>query len=124
MKRRIDPVAIASVASYVENQKEELKSMKNKLLTDISKISNAYHGNDATNIINKYQNRVNSLDTIITNYENYALYMKKISGAYDNNLNESKKNLNNVLEDINVNQESNILPNLGDLKDVDSTNNV
>lgn len=107
MKRRIDPVAIASVANYVETKKQELELAKDKLLKDISRITDFYRGNDAIIIINKYQNRVNNLDSIIANYENYAIYMKKISGAYENNLNNSKQSLNKVLESININVEEN-----------------
>lgn len=105
MKCRIDPMAIKSVSDYIKIQLDELKEIKNKLLSDILKISEVYQGKDASLIIQKYQNRVYSLDRILINYENYAIYMQNLAGAYESNLNESKKNLNSILNTMSTSQE-------------------
>lgn len=107
MRKIIDPVAIASVGNYIQKQSDELKRVKNNLLNNIKEISNCYHGHDANIIITKYEERVKKLDIIITNYENYSIYMQNISSAYLNNLNESKKILNKILETTINNNNSN-----------------
>lgn len=123
MKRRIDPVAIVSIANYIETQIEELNIVKTNLLNNISKISEFYKGNDASIIINKYKNRVNNLNAIIFNYENYVLYMKKISGAYTDNLNDSKKIINDVLKNENIQIIDSISPTISSIE-IDNINNI
>lgn len=103
MKRRIDPVAISSVGDYLKTQLDEYKSLKQKILTDIESIRNVYKGADAELIINKYKERINNLDSIMLNYENYAIYTQKISGKYQENLNKAKKDINSSLENLDSN---------------------
>ncbi len=103
MKRRIDPVAISSVGDYLKTQLDEYKSLKQKVLNDIESIRNVYKGADAELIINKYKERINNLDSIMLNYENYAIYTQKISGKYQENLNKAKKDINSSLENLDSN---------------------
>ena len=103
MKRRIDPVAISSVGDYLKTQLDEYKSLKQKVLNDIESIRNVYKGADAELIINKYKERINNLDIIMLNYENYAIYTQKISGKYQENLNKAKKDINSSLENLDSN---------------------
>ena len=103
MKRRIDPVAISSVGDYLKTQLDEYKSLKQKILTDIESIRNVYKGADAELIINKYKERINNLDSIMLNYENYAIYTQKISGKYQENLNKAKNDINSSLENLDSN---------------------
>ena len=103
MKRRIDPVAISSVGDYLRTQLDEYKSLKQKVLNDIESIRNVYKGADAELIINKYKERINNLDSIMLNYENYAIYTQKISGKYQENLNKAKKDINSSLENLDSN---------------------
>lgn len=103
MKRRIDPIAISSVGDYLRTQLDEYKSLKQKVLNDIESIRNVYKGADAELIINKYKERINNLDSIMLNYENYAIYTQKISGKYQENLNKAKKDINSSLENLDSN---------------------
>ena len=103
MKRRIDPIAISSVGDYLKTQLDEYKSLKQKVLNDIESIRNVYKGADAELIINKYKERINNLDIIMLNYENYAIYTQKISGKYQENLNKAKKDINSSLENLDSN---------------------
>ena len=103
MKRRIDPIAISSVGDYLKTQLDEYKSLKQKVLNDIESIRNVYKGADAELIINKYKERINNLDSIMLNYENYAIYTQKISGKYQENLNKAKKDINSSLENLDSN---------------------
>ena len=103
MKRRIDPIAISSVGDYLRTQLDEYKSLKKKVLNDIESIRNVYKGADAELIINKYKERINNLDSIMLNYENYAIYTQKISGKYQENLNKAKKDINSSLENLDSN---------------------
>lgn len=103
MKRRIDPIAISSVGDYLRTQLDEYKSLKQKVLNDIESIRNVYKGADAELIINKYKERINNLDIIMLNYENYAIYTQKISGKYQENLNKAKKDINSSLENLDSN---------------------
>ena len=103
MKRRIDPVAISSVGDYLKTQLDEYKSLKQKVLNDIESIRNVYKGADAELIINKYKERINNLDSIMLNYENYAIYTQKISSKYQENLNKAKKDINSSLENLDSN---------------------
>lgn len=103
MKRRIDPIAISSVGDYLKTQLDEYKSLKQKVLNDIESIRNVYKGSDAELIINKYKERINNLDIIMLNYENYAIYTQKISGKYQENLNKAKKDINSSLENLDSN---------------------
>ena len=103
MKRRIDPIAISSVGDYLKTQLDEYKNLKQKILTDIESIRNVYKGADAELIINKYKERINNLDSIMLNYENYAIYTQKISGKYQENLNKAKKDINSSLENLDSN---------------------
>ena len=103
MKRRIDPIAISSVGDYLRTQLDEHKSLKQKVLNDIESIRNVYKGADAELIINKYKERINNLDIIMLNYENYAIYTQKISGKYQENLNKAKKDINSSLENLDSN---------------------
>ena len=103
MKRRIDPVAISSVGDYLRTQLDEYKNLKQKVLNDIESIRNVYKGADAELIINKYKERINNLDSIMLNYENYAIYTQKISGKYQENLNKAKKDINSSLENLDSN---------------------
>lgn len=103
MKRRIDPVAISSVGDYLKTQLDEYKNLKQKVLNDIESIRNVYKGADAELIINKYKERINNLDSIMLNYENYAIYTQKISGKYQENLNKAKKDINSSLENLDSN---------------------
>ena len=103
MKRRIDTVAISSVGDYLRTQLDEYKSLKQKILADIENIKNVYKGADAELIINKYKERINKLDSIMLNYENYAIYTQKISGKYQENLNKAKKDINSSLENLDSN---------------------
>ena len=103
MKIRIDPIAISSVGDYLKTQLDEYKSLKQKVLNDIESIRNVYKGADAELIINKYKERINNLDIIMLNYENYAIYTQKISGKYQENLNKAKKDINSSLENLDSN---------------------
>ena len=103
MKRRIDPIAISSVGDYLKTQLDEYKSLKQKVLNDIESIRNVYKGADAELIINKYKERINNLDIIMLNYENYAIYTQKISGKYQENLNKATKDINSSLENLDSN---------------------
>lgn len=103
MKRRIDPIAISSVGNYLKTQLDEYNSLKQKVLNDIESIRNVYKGADAELIINKYKERINNLDIIMLNYENYAIYTQKISGKYQENLNKAKKDINSSLENLDSN---------------------
>lgn len=103
MKRRIDPIAISSVGDYLKTQLDEYKNLKQKVLNDIESIRNVYKGADAELIINKYKERINNLDSIMLNYENYAIYTQKISGKYQENLNKAKKDINSSLENLDSN---------------------
>lgn len=96
MKRIVDPINILNVGNYIQKQTEEFKVIKNKLLSNILKISDFYQGQEANLIISKYQERINNLDVIIKNYENYASYIKNISTAYQNNINDYKSKLNRL----------------------------
>ncbi len=97
MKRKIDPIAINSVSEYFREAANDLEIAKQKLIKDISLISNFYKGEDATQIMEKYTNRVLQIDSVINNISRYATFMKKMSGGHSENFNTSKKNFSDTL---------------------------
>lgn len=98
MKKRIDPVAINSVADFLIYQIDLLKAAKNKLLFDIEKINTVYKGVDANLIVAKYKEKLSKIDIIILNYENFSKYFKNISMSYSNNVQDSKKQLQQIID--------------------------
>lgn len=98
MKKRIDPVAIKSVSDFLNSQIDLLKNAKNKLLTDIEKINTVYKGVDANLIVAKYKEKLSKIDIIILNYKNFSKYFKNISMSYSNNVQDSKKQLQQIID--------------------------
>ena len=102
MKRVIDPVSINSVSNYTKKKLEELLNVKSILISDIESIRNYYHGTDAELIISKYLERLKIIDLIVVNYNNLTRYFSNVSMEYSNNLNEAKKTMNQVNNNINT----------------------
>lgn len=97
MKRKIDPVAIGSVAVDISKNIDQLMIAVDTLTNDIQKIREYYQGVDAELIISKYLEKINVINTIISNYNDIKKYFVSISTNYSNNLNEAKMSLNQIL---------------------------
>ena len=98
MIRRININAIKDVAMNLEKYNKELSEAKNKLNFDVRLLDDAYKGVDANVIKEKYQERIDTLNKVITNYFNYTEYLKKVSGVYNDNINSVRKNLISLVE--------------------------
>ncbi|MBR3661170.1 MAG: hypothetical protein IKN63_04675 [Bacilli bacterium] len=96
MKRRVDPVAIGSVAVDVSKKQDALMEATNKLKKDINSIRTYYQGNDAELIIEKYLKRLEIINDLMDNYNNIKQYFVTVSSGYSDNLNNAKKNLNDA----------------------------
>ena len=101
MQRIVDSNAIISVSKKITEYLELLNDAKNTLKTDIDSISSVYQGKDSTMIINKYLERIDKIDGVITDYTTIATFLKKVGEAYLTNLNETKAKMSQLIgEDV------------------------
>ncbi len=111
MKRRIDGIAIKDTTKIISTQLNDLIDKKEKLKRDIKNILTYYKGLDAFNIVKKYEEKVDNLDTIIENLKNYIYYFNGIEDSYSENQEKIIDNLNpidyefNNLENVTLNMD-------------------
>ncbi len=111
MKRRIDGIAIKDTTEIISTQLNDLIDKKEKLKRDIKNILTYYKGLDAFNIVKKYEEKVDNLDTIIENLKNYIYYFNGIEDSYSENQEKIIDNLNpidyefNNLENVTLNMD-------------------
>ncbi len=110
MRRTILYDEIGNVSFKLKTEVEKLKTIQSKLLNDIPKINDAYRGSDATLLISKYQERVNSIKSYINVIETYTNYFEWISGSYKDTHEEVVNDLSEEIPDqVNVVEEHNLL---------------
>ena len=99
MRKLIKTKEIKEIADNINEKLDILKEKVINLKNDINNINNLYKGMDADSIILKYNETLNLLNNLITNYENYRDYFYKISNSYTENINKATRNFNYLLED-------------------------
>ena len=91
-------VPTISLEDNLDKYIKELVEARKKLLEHSILIDDAYQGNDADLIKEKYAERLETLNKVIMNYFDYTNYLKKVSGVYKDNIICVRKNLIAVLE--------------------------
>lgn len=104
MGKRRDPIAINSVGVYMQKQSDELIRIKADFETHIKNILNNYQGVDAQKIVSKFLESTRKLEGLIQNLDYYANYMKGISSHDTDNLNNTKKELTEIKDQITDNK--------------------
>jgi len=96
MKRRRDPIAIASVSKYNKSVSKELRDTKNELVNNINYLVNSYLGKDADLIRNNFIEETKQIDAYLEINDYYSNYMDGVCD-YDN---ETITSVNKELTDI------------------------
>ncbi len=93
MRRRIKYSDIGETASFLKRELWELRSARNQLLLDVISISDAYTGRDASLIVEKYKEKITTIDTYIQTMENVQMILEWLSGNYRDSHERAKSNL-------------------------------
>lgn len=101
MRVKIVPKDIKNVSVNMNKLLEELNVELKKISENIDKISEVYQGRDSDIIVKKFRDRVNRMAYIVSNYENCKIYFSNISGAYGEQIDSVKKELDKIYNDAN-----------------------
>lgn len=101
MVRNVDFNKIENVNTYVLKQLLILKGYQKNILNDINRINDGYKGFDSRDLIIKYTNRVNSLNTYIDYLERFCKFMGWLSNGYGEAYNKAKQQLDLMAIDDN-----------------------
>ena len=96
MRRIIRFSVMGEKAFKLKQQIEELKQLKMQLLNDINKINESYKGEDATLIIQMYNDKTKEIDSFINIMEKYQICLEWLSGRYRDSHNKAVNTLINI----------------------------
>ena len=96
MRRKINFKVIEETASDLKIKVETLKEEQKKIIKDIAQIKDAYIGQDADILINKYNTKVKEMNVYMEVIESYINYFDWLSGNYRDSHNKVTKNLNEM----------------------------
>lgn len=96
MRRIIKFSVMGEKAFKLKQQIEELKQLKMQLLNDINKINESYKGEDATLIIQTYNDKTKEIDSFINIMEKYQICLEWLSGRYRDSHNKAVNTLINI----------------------------
>lgn len=96
MRRIIKFSVMGEKAFKLKQQIEELKQLKMQLLNDINKINESYKGEDATLIIQMYNDKTKEIDSFINIMEKYQICLEWLSGRYRDSHNKAVNTLINI----------------------------
>ena len=96
MRRIIKFSVMGEKAFKLKQQIEELKQLKMQLLNDINKINESYKGEDATLIIQMYNDKTKDIDSFINIMEKYQICLEWLSGRYRDSHNKAVNTLINI----------------------------